>query len=164
MGALIGRGIISNNHMSRTFALIVGAAMMVSACAVDHDRGEPRLFPDADPNACFPARFVHERRVLDPRRVVVRSRGDQLYLVELKRPLYGITTNKLFWLMDRDDDGFICRSLVDGVMFQGGGTNIIAVTKLEPSQIQMLEQRYGSDSLPYKAHAKDPDVKKPEGE
>src|SRR5512138_2088520 len=150
--------------MSRKFALVVAAALVVSACAVDHDRGEPRLFPDVDPNACFPARFVHERRVLDSRRVVVRSRGDQLYLVELKRPLYGITGNRLFWLMDRDDDGFICRSLVDGVMFSGGGTNIIAVTKLEPSQIQMLEQRYGSVALPHKPLAADPDGEIPEAE
>jgi len=49
-------------------------------------------------------------------------------------------------------------------MFSRGGTNIIAVTKWEPSQIQILEERYGSGALPYKTSVEGSDVEKQEAE
>jgi Family of unknown function (DUF6491) len=105
--------------------------------------------PNANKNACFSLTFVKDRRVLDPQHLIVWADGSSPYLVTLDRPMQDLEyPGNAIALIDGDRDGYICRTIQDGIVIQDAimpkRSQVIGVTHLTPDDMKQLEAKYNT--------------------
>src|SRR3569832_3916 len=101
--------------MNRSF--FVAIAALGFACSSLAAIPDP--LPSADKDACFSLTFVKDRRVLDPQHLIVWADGNSPYLVTLDRPMQDLEYSaNTIALVDGDRDGYICRTIQDGILIQ----------------------------------------------
>ena len=105
--------------------------------------------PNADKDACFSLTFVKDRRVLDPQHLIIWAEGASPYLVTLDRPMPDLkTSGNSIALIDGDRDGYICRTIQDGILIQDTilpkRSQVTGVTRLTPDAIKQLEATYNT--------------------
>jgi Family of unknown function (DUF6491) len=105
--------------------------------------------PNADKDACFSLTFVKDRRVLDPQHLIVWADGSSPYLVTLDRPMQDLKhSGNSIALVDGDRDGYICRTIRDGILIQDTilpkRSQVTGVTRLSPDDLKQLEAKYNT--------------------
>ena len=130
--------------------VLAGLSLLALSCASfagNQVGAQADPLPGADRNDCFPIRFSKDRRVLDDQHLLVWAVGDTPYLVELDRPLQYLSAGgHSITFVDGDRDGRVCRALRDRIVVADSilskSRKIVAVTRLNPEQIQALEAKY----------------------
>src|SRR3954469_15380811 len=106
----------------------------------------PDPLPGADKDAWFSLTFVKDRRVLDPQHLIVWADGSSPYLVTLDRPMPDLRhSGNSIALIDGDRDGYICRTIQDGILIQDAilpkRSQVTGVTRLTPDDLKELEAK-----------------------
>jgi uncharacterized protein DUF6491 len=133
-------GFMNNNILMA----IAGLAFVSSLSAAPSDP-----LPNANKNACFSLTFVKDRRVLDPQHLIVWANNSSPYLVTLDRPMQDLEySGNSIALIDGDRDGYICRTIQDGILIQDTimpkRSQVMGVTRLTPDDLKLLETKYNT--------------------
>jgi hypothetical protein len=126
------------------FVAIAALSFAASAMAATSDP-----LPSADKDACFSLTFAKDRRVLDPQHLIVWADGSSPYLVTLDRPMPDLKhSGNSIALIDGDRDGYICRTIQDGILIQDAilpkHSQVTGVTRLTPDDLKQLEAKYNT--------------------
>ena len=105
--------------------------------------------PKADKDACFSLTFAKDRRVLDPQHLLIWADGSAPYLVTLDRPMPDLKyPGNSIALVDGDRDGYICRTVRDGIVIQDTllpkRSQVTGVTRVSPEDLKQLETQYNT--------------------
>ena len=108
---------------------------------------QPDPFAGADKNACVSINFIQNWRVLDSRNVVLFApNAKKMYLMQLGMPISDLDFSFRVAFIDTDHDGRVCGRSPDRLRAMGSlvreGSNIMALIRLDPSQIEALEAKY----------------------
>ncbi len=127
--------------------LVAAIAALVLAMPALARASDP--LPSANKNACFSLTFVKDRRVLDPQHLIVWANNSSPYLVTLDRPMQDLKyPGQSIALIDGDRDGYICRTVRDGILIQDTimpkRSQVMGVTRLTPDDIKQLEAKYNT--------------------
>ena len=126
------------------FVAIAALSFAASAIAATSDP-----LPGAEKDACFSLTFVKDRRVLDPQHLIFWADGSSPYLVTLDRPMQDLKhSGNSIALIDGDRDGYICRTIQDGILIQDAilpkRSQVTGVTRLTPDDLKQLEAKYNT--------------------
>jgi hypothetical protein len=135
--------------MRRLLAGLTSLALSCTSLAGTTVGTQADPLPGADRNDCFPIRFSKDRRVLDDQHLLVWAIGETPYLVQLDRPLQYLSAGgHSITFVDGDGDGRVCRALRDRIVVADSilskSRKIVAVTRLNAEQIQVLETKYAT--------------------
>lgn len=128
---------------------LLGLAAAVSACATvsDGNAPPPPSGEQISGTVCIFSDDIRSWRRLDDRNIIVYARARQPYLVELFRPVPGLSYEFRVGFYDRD--GRLCPFGGDALIVNGIQTEayqIVGITRLSPERLQELLTEYGLDT------------------
>ena len=123
-------------------ALLIGSIGVAQAA-----QQQPDPFAGADKDACVFINSIQNWRVLDSRNVVLFApNSKKMYLMQLGMPISDLDFSFRVAFIDKDHDGQVCGRSPDRLRAMGSivreGSNIMALIRLNPTQIQALETKY----------------------
>ncbi len=126
------------------WAICLLGSIGIAQAAVDKP---PDPFAGADKDACVFINSIQNWRVLDSRNVVLFApNAKKMYLMQLGMPISDLDFSFRVAFIDKDHDGQVCGRSPDRLRAMGSivreGSNIMALIRLDPSQIEALEAKY----------------------